>query len=187
MASAPGNRIGTRPPSVIRWALVPLLVLPVTWVLFTGLGRDLDEIPSPLVGKPLPSFEATTLAGEAFSSASLAGRPAIVNVWASWCVECIDEHALLLALEQAHASDLSLVGLIWNDSVDGARGFLARYGDGGWPDLVDPSGRIALDFGVTAPPETFFVDADGIIRYRHVGPLNEQVLAEQLAALGVDR
>lgn len=187
MAEQPTSPRPERTRSAVRWALVPLLVLPVSWVLFTGLGRDLDEIPSPLVGKPLPSFAATTLTGEAFSSASLAGRPAIVNVWASWCVECIDEHALLLALQQAHAGELAVVGLIWNDSEDGARGFLARYGDGGWPDLVDPSGRIALDLGVTGPPETFFVDAAGIVRYRHVGPLNEQVLAEQLAALGLDR
>jgi len=176
-----------RPRGLIRWALVPLLVLPVTWVLFTGLGRDLDQIPSPLVGKPLPSIAATTLTGEAFSSASLAGRPALVNVWASWCLDCIDEHALLLALEQARAGELSIVGLVFEDSADAARGFLARYGDGGWPDVVDPSGEIAIDLGVTGPPETFFVDAAGVVRYRHVGPLNDQVLREQLAALGLDR
>jgi cytochrome c biogenesis protein CcmG/thiol:disulfide interchange protein DsbE len=179
--------MSSRSPGLIRWALVPLLVLPVGWVLFTGLGRDLDEIPSPLVGKPLPSFEATTLAGEAFSSASLAGRPALVNVWASWCLDCVDEHALLLALERARAGELSIVGLVFEDSADAARGFLARYGDGGWPDLDDPSGEIAIDLGVTGPPETFFVDAAGIVRYRHVGPLNERVLGEQLAALGLDR
>ncbi len=185
MPSTPGNSSRTRPRDVVRWALVPLLVLPVAWVLFTGLGRDLDEIPSPLVGKPLPSFEATTLAGEQFSSASLAGRPAVVNVWASWCLDCVDEHALLLALQRARAGELSIVGVVYEDTADAARGFLARYGDGGWPDLVDPSGEIAIDLGVTGPPETFFVDAAGIVRYRHVGPLNDLVLSEQLGALGV--
>jgi cytochrome c biogenesis protein CcmG/thiol:disulfide interchange protein DsbE len=188
MASQPTTRLArSGRAGVARWALVPLLVLPVTWLLFTGLGRNLDEIPSPLLGRPLPSFAATTLVGEPFSSASLAGRPAIINVWASWCDDCIVEHPLLLATSRAYAGQLSLVGLVYNDSADGARGFLARYGDGGWPDVVDPSGQIAIDLGVTAPPETFFVDATGIVRYRHVGPLTEQVLAEQLAALGLDR
>jgi cytochrome c biogenesis protein CcmG/thiol:disulfide interchange protein DsbE len=171
----------------LRWLLVPLLVAPVTWLLFTGLGRDPGEIPSPLVGKPLPAFEATTLQGDSFSSKSLAGRPALVNVWASWCDPCVDEHPLLLATAAAHAGELSVVGIVYQDSADGARGFLARYGDGGWPDLLDPSGRIAVDLGVTGPPETFFVDGTGIVRFRHVGPLNEQVLAEQLAAIGLDR
>jgi cytochrome c biogenesis protein CcmG/thiol:disulfide interchange protein DsbE len=171
----------------LRWILVPLLVLPVTWLLFTGLGRNPDEIPSPLVGRQLPAFSATTLEGDTFSSAALAGRPAIVNVWASWCDPCIDEHPVLLAAARAFADELTLVGIVYQDSADGARGFLARYGDGGWPDLLDPSGRIAIDLGVTGPPETFFVDATGIVRYRHVGPLSEQVLAEQLAALGLER
>jgi cytochrome c biogenesis protein CcmG/thiol:disulfide interchange protein DsbE len=171
----------------LRWALVPVLILPVTWLLLTGLGRDPSEIPSPLVGRALPSIAATTLRGEAFASESLAGRPALINVWASWCDPCIDEHPLLLATARAYAGELSVVGIVHQDSVEGARGFLARYGDGGWPDLLDPSGRIAIDLGVIFPPETYFVDASGIVRYRHLGPLTEQVLAEQLAALGLDR
>jgi cytochrome c biogenesis protein CcmG/thiol:disulfide interchange protein DsbE len=171
----------------LRWVAVPLLVVPLAWLLFTGLGRDPRDIPSPLVGKPLPAFTATTLEGEQFSSAALAGRPALVNVWASWCDPCVDEHPLLLATAQAYAGELSLVGIVYQDSVDGARGFLARYGDGDWPDLLDTSGRIAIDLGVTGPPETFFVDAAGIVRYRHVGPLTEAVLIERLAMLGLDR
>jgi cytochrome c biogenesis protein CcmG/thiol:disulfide interchange protein DsbE len=173
--------------SVLRWVAVPLLVLPVTWLLFTGLGRDPHLIPSALVGKPLPTFAATTLEGEEFSSAALAGRPALINVWASWCDPCIDEHPLLLATARAFAGELSVVGIVHHDSVDGARGFLARYGDGGWPDLLDPSDRIAIDLGVIFPPETYFVDASGIVRYRHLGPLTEEVLVEQLAVLGLDR
>jgi cytochrome c biogenesis protein CcmG/thiol:disulfide interchange protein DsbE len=172
---------------LVRWVLVPLLVMPVSWLLFAGLGRDPGEIPSPLVGRHLPAFEATTMEGEAFSSDALAGRPALINVWASWCIPCVEEHPLLLATAEAYAGELSVVGIVYQDSVDGARVFLARYGDGGWPDLLDPSGRIAVDLGVTGPPETFFVDAAGIVRYRHVGPLNEQVLAEQLAAIGLER
>jgi cytochrome c biogenesis protein CcmG/thiol:disulfide interchange protein DsbE len=170
-----------------RFVVVPLLVLPIGWLLFTGLGRDPRLIPSPLVGRQLPTISGTTVDGKAFSSASLAGRPAIINVWASWCVPaCVTEHPLLLDVASHHAGELQLVGVVYNDTLDDARAFLARYGDGGWPDVVDESGRIAIDLGVTGPPETFFVDARGVVRYRQVGPLTSEIIAEQLAALGID-
>lgn len=171
---------------VLRWVAVPLVIVPLAWLLFTGLGRDPRDIPSPLVGKPLPAFAATTLDGTSFSSDALAGRPAIINVWASWCTPCIEEHPILLAAAADHAEELSMVGILYQDTPEGARGFLARYGDGGWPNLLDASGRIAVDLGVTGPPETFFVDASGIVRARHVGPLTAAVMAEQLAALGLE-
>jgi cytochrome c biogenesis protein CcmG, thiol:disulfide interchange protein DsbE len=168
-----------------RFLLVPVLVVPVGWLLFTGLGRDPRLIPSPLVGRPLPAFVGTTLEGDAFRSASLEGKPAIINVWASWCSPCVTEHPLLLDAARQHAGELQLVGVVYQDTSDAAHAFLARYGDGAWPDVADPSGRIALDLGVTGPPETFFVDARGIVRYRQVGPLTAEVLAEQLTALGI--
>ena len=167
------------------WLTVPLVVLPLGWLLFTGLGRDPTLIPSPLVGKPLPSFSATTLDGRTFSSAVLAGRPAIVNIWASWCVPCIQEHPVLMETAAKYAQRLTMVGIIYQDTPDAARRFMARYGDGGWPNLLDTSGRIAIDLGVTGPPETFFVDAAGIVRAKHVGPLTAEVMAQQLAALGI--
>lgn len=168
-----------------RWLLVPLLVVPIGWLLFTGVGRDPRLIPSPLVGRPLPPIAGATLAGESFSSAALAGRPAILNVWASWCSPCVDEHPLLLDAAREHDGQLQVVGLVYNDTVEAARTFRDRLGDGGWPDLSDASGSIALDLGVTGPPETFFIDAAGVVRYRHVGPLTAEVLAEQLGALGL--
>lgn len=171
--------------SLLRWLLVPLLVLPVGWLLFTGLGRDPRLIPSPLIGKPLPSLSGITLDGTSFSSAELAGKPALINVWASWCPPCVSEHPLLLDTARRHAGELQMVGVLYQDTADGARNFESRYGDGGWPDVDDASGRIAVTLGVTAPPETFFVDADGVVRYRHVGPLTAEVLDEQLAALGL--
>ena len=92
---------------------------------------------------------------------------------------------MLLDLQRLHGDELAVVGLIYQDRPDQAARFLERYGDGGWPDLTDGDGRMALDLGVTGPPETFFVDADGIVRYRHVGPLTADVLAEQLPKLGI--
>lgn len=174
------------PSRSLRWLLLPVVLIPLGLLLFTGLGRDPREIPSPLIGQPLPAFSATTLTGETFASEQLAGRPAVVNVWASWCIPaCVDEHPVLLAAAARHAGELQLVGVLYQDTAEGARSFLARYGDGGWPNLLDPSGRIVIDLGVTGPPETFFVDAEGIVRARVVGPLTEAEMRAQLTALGL--
>ena len=170
-----------------RWLLVPLLAVPVGWLLFTGLGRDPRLVPSPLVGHQLPALAGTTLEGGAFSSASLAGKPALINVWASWCAPCVAEHPLLLDTARRFGDQLQLVGVVYEDTTDAAMSFLSEHGDGGWPDVADPSGRIAVALGVTGPPETFFVDAAGVVRYRHIGPLTAEVLDQQLAALGVGR
>ncbi|HEY7462908.1 MAG TPA: DsbE family thiol:disulfide interchange protein [Candidatus Limnocylindria bacterium] len=172
--------------SNLRWLAVPLLVLPLAWLLFTGLGRDPREIPSPLVGKPLPAISGTALDGSAFSSSQLAGKPALINVWASWCAPCVTEHPLLLDVARQHADELQLIGVLYQDTADNARAFQSRYGDGGWPDVDDASGQIAVALGVTGPPETFFVDALGVVRYRHVGPLTMEVLDERLTALGIE-
>ena len=174
------------PRPTLRWLVLPLVLVPLGWLLFTGLGRDPRLIPSPLVGHPLPSFSTTTLEGTTFTSDQLAGRPAVINVWASWCIPaCVDEHPVLMATAADYAERLTMVGILYQDTPDLARRFLARYGDGGWPNLLDTSGRIAIDLGVTGPPETFFVDADGIVRAKHIGPLTAEVMAEQLAALGL--
>jgi cytochrome c biogenesis protein CcmG/thiol:disulfide interchange protein DsbE len=170
-----------------RWLAVPLLALPVSWLLFTGLGRDPRDIASPLVGHPVPTFSAATLDGRTVSSTELRGRPMIVNFWASWCAPCVDEHPVLLGAASRYAKRVTVVGVIYQDTPESAAGFLARWGDGGWANLLDGDGRIAVDFGVTGPPETFFVGADGVVRARHIGPLTFDVMAEQLAALGLDR
>ena len=166
----------------LRWLALPLVLVPLGWLLFTGLGRDPRQIPSPLIGHPLPSFTATTLDGTSFSSAALLGRPAIVNVWASWCPPCVDEHPVLLETAAQRGASLGIVGILYQDTADGARGFLARYGEAGWPNLLD-NGEIAIDLGVTGPPETFFVDARGIVRAHVIGPVTKAEMQRQLAAL----
>jgi cytochrome c biogenesis protein CcmG/thiol:disulfide interchange protein DsbE len=165
----------------LRWLLVPLLVVPVTWLLFQGFGRDPREVASPLVDRPAPSWTLSTLDGETLSSADLAGRPYLVNFWASWCIPaCVDEHPVLAAAYEQYGDELTVVGVLYQDDPDDARAFLARYGDAGYQHLVDPDGRLAIDFGVTGPPETFFVDADGLVRYRQFGPLTDEVMADRL-------
>ena len=172
--------------SLARWLALPLVVVPLTWLLFTGLGTDPRDIPSPLEGKPMPAFAGATLEGNRFSSADLAGRPAIVNFWASRCIpSCVEEHPVLLDLAARYGTDLQLVGVLVADPPDSARAFLARYGQVSWPNMLNADGRISIDYGVTGPPETFFINAEGVVVARHIGPLTAALVSEQLVALGI--
>jgi cytochrome c biogenesis protein CcmG/thiol:disulfide interchange protein DsbE len=171
----------------LRWLALPVVLVPLGWLLFTGLGSDPRSIPSPLVGKPMPAFAGTTLDGGEFSSSDLFGRPAVVNFWASYCIpSCVDEHPVLLDLAARRGDELQMVGVLVNDAPDDARGFLDRYGQVSWPNLLNLDGDISIDYGVIGPPETFFVDADGIVVARHVGPLTSNEVDRQLAALGLE-
>ena len=154
------------------------------WLLFAGFGRDPREIASPLIGRPAPEWSLTTLDGEALGTADLAGRPYVVNFWASWCVPaCVDEHPVLAAAHATYGEEVAIVGVLYQDDPADAEGFLARYGDAGYEHVDDASGRLAIDFGVTGPPETFFVDADGVVRDKQFGPLTDELFAERLASI----
>jgi cytochrome c biogenesis protein CcmG/thiol:disulfide interchange protein DsbE len=169
---------------LLRWLLVPLVVVPLTALLFTGFGRDPRAPASPLIGRPAPAWSGQTLAGEPLSADDLAGRPYVVNFWASWCVPaCVDEHPVLAAAFAEHEDELTIVGILFDDTPDDARAFLDRYGDAGYPHVLDERGSTSIDFGVIGPPETFFVDADGIVRAKQTGPLTDARMAEHLATI----
>lgn len=169
----------------LRWLLVPLLVVPVGLLLFTGFGRDPREIASPLIGRPAPEWTLPTLDGGTLSSHELAGRPYVLNFWASWCIPaCVDEHPVLAAAHADGGDGLAVIGVLYQDAPSDALAFLARYGDAGYPHLVDEGGRLAIEYGVTGPPETFFVDASGIVRDKQFGPLTEEAMAARLGAIG---
>jgi cytochrome c biogenesis protein CcmG/thiol:disulfide interchange protein DsbE len=168
---------------ILRFAVVPALVVPVAWLLFQGLGRDPRVLPSPLIGRPAPAFELVAIDGRTVDSATLRGKTVLVNFWASWCFECIEEHRVLLEAQEGYGDDLVIIGVLYQDSVDDALAFLARYGDGGWPNLVDADGAVAIDYGVSGVPESFFIDAAGIVRYKQWGPVTRAVLDAQLPAL----
>ena len=172
---------------LVRWLLVPLVVLPIGWLLLSGFGRDPMGISSPLIGRPAPEWTLTTLDGETLSSADLSGRPYVVNFWASWCGPCVDEHPVLTGTHEQLGDELAMVGVLYQDDPDDARAFLARYGATGYDHVVDEGGRLAIDFGVTGPPESYFVDADGIVRAKQFGPLNQALMDERLAATGISR
>jgi cytochrome c biogenesis protein CcmG/thiol:disulfide interchange protein DsbE len=171
---------------LLRWLILPVLLVPLTRVLFTGFGRDPSHIPSPLIGQPMPSFALTTLDGQPLDSASLRGKPVLLNFWASWCGPCVEEFPLLKRALAEHADDrLAVVGIVYQDNSESARAFLARHGDGGWPSLTDADSRTALNFGVTGPPETYFVDANGVVRAKQIGPLDTRTLNAKLAEIGL--
>jgi len=168
----------------LRWLLVPVLVVPLAWLLFTGFGRDPREVASPLIGRPAPEWTLVTLDGATLSSSELVGRPYVLNFWASWCIPaCVDEHPVLASAHEVHGEEVPIVGVLYQDSPADAEAFLARYGDAGYPHVLDDGGRLAIEYGVTGPPETFFVDADGIVRDKQFGPLTDELMADRLGAI----
>jgi len=172
----------------LRWLLIPILVVPLGWLLFTGFGRDPRAIASPLIGQAAPTWTIATLDGATLGTDELSGRPYIVNFWASWCIPaCVDEHPVLASAHETYGDDLVVVGVLYQDAPADAEGFLARYGDAGYDNLVDAGGRLAIEYGVTGPPETFFVDANGIVRDKQFGPLTDALMAQRLASIGVGR
>ena len=167
-----------------RWiALAPLAVLAALAALFLGYGLKHDPRvnPAALVGKPLP---ATALAGLDGAPARplpvAAPGPVLVNVFASWCVPCVEEAPALMALK---ASGVKIVGVAYKDDPAATRGFLARQGDPFAVVLLDPQGRAGVDLGISGVPETFAVDAQGVIRAKHAGALSPDDAERLLAAL----
>jgi cytochrome c biogenesis protein CcmG/thiol:disulfide interchange protein DsbE len=177
-----------------RWGVaLPLLIFMglagLFWyALHTG---DPSRLPSALIGKPVPDFTLPPLDGlkaedgtamQGFSSADLAtGKPTIVNVFASWCVPCLEEHPMLMALSKEDG--VRLYAINYKDDPASARRFLGRYGNPFARAGADTSGRVAIDFGVYGVPETYVISGDGKIAYRHVGPLTEQAITEKILPL----
>lgn len=153
--------------------LIPALLFTVLVLFFgTALNIDPTKLPSPLIGKTAPEFELETLADPArrVTSDELAGKPYLLNVWATWCVGCRAEHETLLSI--AATGEIDLIGLNWKDDRAKALEWLSALGDPYRVTAFDPVGDTAIDWGVYGAPETFLVGADGTILYKHVGPLD---------------
>ncbi len=144
--------------------------------------RDKDAVPSPLIGKPVPTFSLPLLyePDRSISSEELRGKPFLLNVWASWCVACRVEHPLLLQLAQD--GRLPIIGFNWKDEPEDALRWLRQFQDPYSLIIADREGRAAIDLGVYGAPETFFVDAEGIIRYKHIGPLTDEAVKREILA-----
>ena len=163
--------------------LIPLVVfiLLVTLLAF-GFGlKDPHFLPSELINRPFPQFELEDLheSGNNVTVDHIKGKISLVNVWATWCPNCLIEHPELTRV--AREEGIPLIGVNYNDESEKARAWLARYGDPYQFHIVDNDGRLAIDLGVYGAPETFVVDAGGVIRYRHVGAVTRQVWDDTLA------
>lgn len=152
-------------------------------LLAVGLTRNPRVVPSPLVGKPAPAFELPKLADPQakFSPADMKGKVWLLNVWASWCVTCREEHPVLV--EFAKTKQAPLVGLNYKDPREDAIRWLARYGDPYLLSAVDTAGRIGIDYGVYGVPETYVIDKAGVIRFKQIGPVTQEVLAGKIVPL----
>jgi cytochrome c biogenesis protein CcmG/thiol:disulfide interchange protein DsbE len=170
------------PPLRLALALVPLVVLAGLVVVFaTSMERDPALIRSVLIDKPAPDFALPAvpeLGVPGFATADLKGEVTVVNVFASWCIPCRDEHPVLLALRRD--TGVRLFGINQKDAPENARGFLAALGNPYDAVGADSTGRVSIDWGIYGVPETFVVDAGGIIRFKHVGPLAPADLAREL-------
>jgi cytochrome c biogenesis protein CcmG/thiol:disulfide interchange protein DsbE len=167
----------------LRWS-IPLAVF-VVLVAFLAVGLRLDprEVPSPLIGKPAPAFKLAQLHApdKTLAPADLRGQVWVLNVWASWCVSCRVEHPLLLEL--AKAGIVPVVGLDYKDKPDEGRAWLAQHGDPYRVSVQDVDGRAGIDWGVYGVPETFVIDKNGTIRYKHIGPVTAEALQETIVPL----
>ncbi len=167
-----------------RWFVVlPLLAfLALAGMLAVGLRHDPREIPSPLLGRPAPAFSLASLDGAApVSPADLRGRPWVLNVFASWCTGCREEHPLLMAM--AREARVPLVGLAYEDRPEDARAWLARAGNPYDRVALDVAGRVGIDYGVYGVPETFVIDRDGFVRWKQVGALTAAAWQAHVAPL----
>lgn len=162
----------------------------VSGVLFTallgyGMTRDPREIPSPLIGKPAPEFSLETLDGDSVALSELRDTVTVVNFWASWCLACRQEHPALVRAWRRYeqgGKPVRFLGIVYQDTRGNAIEYMKRHG-GGWSNLMDPATRTAIDFGVYGVPETYFLDQDGRIAYKHVGPVTDELLDTQIERL----
>ncbi len=164
--------------------LIPLgIFIVLVGFLAVGLKLDPREVPSPLIGKPAPDFKLALLSDPAkqMSPADLRGKVWLFNVWASWCASCRQEHDLLLDL--AKQGGVLIYGMDYKDQPGDAQAVLDRYGNPYVETVVDLDGRTGINYGVYGVPETYLIDRNGIIRYKHIGPLTRESLDKKILPL----
>lgn len=164
--------------------LIPLGLFVVLVVfLAIGLRHDPHEVPSPLINKPAPVFRLAQLKdpSKTFTAEEMRGKVWLLNVWASWCVTCRDEHPLLL--EYARSKAVPIYGLNYKDKREDALGWLGDLGDPYVLSVSDLDGRVGIDYGVYGAPETYVIDRDGVIRFKQVGPVTPDIWEKEVLPL----
>jgi cytochrome c biogenesis protein CcmG/thiol:disulfide interchange protein DsbE len=166
---------------------IPLAIFVVLLIfLAIGLGHDPHEVPSPLINKPAPAFQLPQLQdpGKSFSAADMRGKVWLLNVWATWCMPCREEHPLLVELSRSGA--VPIYGLDYKDKREDALSLLSEMGNPYVLCASDADGRVAIDYGVYGVPETYVIDREGVIRFKQVGPLTTEAIQNTVLPLVKD-
>lgn len=187
-----------------RSVVAVAVIVPVIALFWYGLSLDPRTIPSPLPGQPAPEFtlklmdapEGVGEKGEVFTAtevgaaagatgmvslAELRGKVVVLNFWASWCLACRDEHAALSEVATLYRDrGVVFYGVLYNDTPDPARRWIEEMGGQSYPTLLDPGSRTAIDYGLYGVPETFFIDQEGKVAYKHIGPVTHTLLVQKL-------
>ncbi len=168
---------------MMRFILPLVIFLVLSVFLYMGLGRDTREVPSPLVGKPAPAFMLPMLhdAEKKFSPQDMQGQVWLLNVWASWCGACKDEHPLLMQLSRQNI--VPIVGLDYKDKIEDGIATLQKAGDPYTFTIADADGKVGFDYGVYGVPETYVIDKQGVIRFKLIGAVTQQNLKEVILPL----
>jgi len=163
------------------WPFVVFIVLAI--FLFIGLGLDPHEVPSPLINKPAPAFVLPQLYSpdKQFSSEDMKGKVWLLNVWASWCVACREEHPILMQL--ANQKIVPIYGMDYKDQNADGQAWLRSGGDPYTLVVTDQNGKVGIDYGVYGVPETYLIDKQGVIRHKQIGPITHQNLREKILPL----
>jgi len=164
--------------------LAPIIVFALLIPVFIiGLTRDPSELPSPFIDNPAPAFSLPSLKepSRTVGSSDYTGQPALINVWATWCVGCRQEHGFLMEL--AASDTIPIYGINWRDNRPDAIDWLRQLGDPYEFSAYDQDGRVGIDWGVYGAPETFLLDAGGIVLHKHLGPLTAEIWARDFIPL----
>ncbi|HEV7913994.1 MAG TPA: DsbE family thiol:disulfide interchange protein [Albitalea sp.] len=164
---------------IIPLGLFALLV----FFLWRGLRLDPREVPSPLIDKPAPTFALTRLddASTTVRRDDMLGKVWMLNVWASWCVACREEHPTLVAFSKTKS--VPIIGLNYKDTRPEGLSWLTQFGNPYELSIFDQNGRVGIDFGVYGVPETFVIDKRGVIRFKHIGPLTPELVHKRIQPL----
>lgn len=174
--------MSARGPDLRILAVGAILLAPLVFLFARSFGNDPRAVPRALEGQAASEFALSTLGGEKVVRLSdFKGRPLVVNFWSTWCGPCKIEHPLLVAAPKLHP-EVGFVGILYSDEPAKALDYLSRAGSG-FDHLADPGGRVAIDFGVSGVPETYFISRDGQVVYKHAGPLSPEVLSHWVGQL----
>jgi cytochrome c biogenesis protein CcmG, thiol:disulfide interchange protein DsbE len=190
LAKPTGFAIDGRSDSAMKIMTAACIVFPPFLILFgflwLGLSRDPHEVPSPLINKPAPAFQLAQLQepDKKFSAEEMRGKVWLLNVWASWCVSCREEHPMLLEL--ARKKTLPIYGLNWKDQREDAISWLSQLGNPYVLSVSDLEGSVAIDYGVYGAPETYLIDKNGVIRFKVIGPLDRDTLEKKVLPLAAE-